>query len=215
MDQQIAEKVENFFTSFRKAIYDKGEVLIQAGDKPEYIFYLCDGRVKQYDISERGDEVVLNVFREKTFFPMSYAINRSDNKYFFEAETDVEVYKVPPDKAVKFVKDNQDVLYDLLSRVYRGTDGLLGRIAHLMASSAKSRVLYELLIESRRFGKEGELGIAITLNESEIGSRAGLTRETVNRELHKLKTEGIITIIDGRIFIKDNAELQKRIGREL
>ena len=40
---------------------------------------------------------------------------------------------------------NPDVVYDLLTRLYRGLDGLLGRMSQLMAGSAKSRLMYELL----------------------------------------------------------------------
>ncbi len=215
MDPQIAKKIEDFFAKYRPRKYAKGQILIHAQDDPEAIYRLLSGRVKQYDISYRGDEVVLNVFSPPAFFPMSYAMNKTANKYFFEAEEDVELQMAPPEAVVEFVKANPDVLYDLLARVYRGTDGLLGRIAHLMASSAKSRVMYELLIEGRRFGKAGPEGLSITLNEGDIGARSGLARETVNREMQKLKTDGLITISGRDIIIKDFELLSGSIGREL
>lgn len=82
------------------------------------------------------------------------------------------------------------MLYDLLSRVYRGVDGLLGRLTHLMASSARTRLVYELVVEGERFGTEREDGaITLDINEKDLGARAGLSRETVSREAHKLKNE--------------------------
>jgi len=53
-------------------------------------------------------------------------------------------------------------------RVYSGTDGLIGRLAHLMAGTARSRVLYELLIECRRFGQPRGMGAAVALSESDL-----------------------------------------------
>jgi CRP-like cAMP-binding protein len=215
MDSVVAQKVNDFFAGFPVRRYSKGQILIHAHDNPQYVYYLIQGRVKQYDISYRGDEVVLNTFKPPAYFPMSYAINKTANSYFFEAETDLELHLVPAADAVKFVKTNPDVLFDLLSRVYAGTDGLLGRLAHLMASSARSRLLYELLIESRRFGTPSGQKTAGSLTEGELGSRAGLTRETISREIQQLKTEGLISVVKNEILINDLDSLSTSISREL
>lgn len=215
MDSLITEKIHSFFSDYPQRHYRKGQILIHAHDEPTHVFHLLEGRVKQYDISYRGDEVVLNVFKPLAFFPMSYAINHTPNVYFFEAETDVVLRQAPNDEAVAFLKANSDVLFDLLSRVYKGTDGLLGRLAHLMAGSARSRVLYELLIEARRFGEPRGKGMAITLTESDIGAHAGLARETVSREIHKLKDEGLISLIKKEIWINDLDRLAASVSHEL
>jgi CRP-like cAMP-binding protein len=215
MNPTIAAKIEAFFAQYPQRQYHKGQILIHAHDEPTHVFYLLEGKVKQYDISQRGDEVVLNEFKPPAFFPMSYAINRTPNVYFFEAETDVALRQAPNDEAVVFLKANPDVLYDLLSRVYKGTDGLLGRLAHLMAGTARSRVLYELLVECRRFGEPRGKGVAISLTESDIGSHAGLARETVSREIHKLKEEGLISIVKKEIWVNDLDRLAASVSREL
>jgi CRP-like cAMP-binding protein len=215
MDSVVAYKVEQFFTGYSSREFEKGHVLIRADEEPGHVFHLMSGRVKQYDISTRGDEVILNVFKPPAFFPMSYAINKTPNAYFFEAETDIELRQAPSADVVAFLQANPDVTYDLLARVYRGTDGLIGRLAHLMAGSAHSRLLYELLIECRRFGEPRGHGVAIALNESDIAARAGLARETVSREINKLKDEGLISIIKNDIFVNDIAQLAAVVSREL
>ena len=215
MTTAVQEKIVGFFSAYPLKHGDAGQTLISPHEEPAGIFFLLEGRVKQYDISARGDEVVLNVFKPPAFFPMSYAINRSPNVYFYQAETPVDFRQAPHDAVVKFVKDNPDVLFDLLGRVYQGLDGILGRLAHLMGGSARSRVLYELLIESRRFGTPRGKGVAIYLNESDLAARAGLARETVSREIHKLKDEGLISIIKNEIWINDIDRLSASVGPEL
>jgi CRP/FNR family transcriptional regulator len=215
MDAVVSQKVTEFFAKYETRSYRKGQILIHAHDNPTHILHLLEGRVKQYDISYRGDEVVLNVFKPPAFFPMAYAINETPNIYFFEAESDVRVQLADIAETVEFIKSNPDVLYNLLARVYRGTDGLLGRLAHMMAGSARSRILYEILIQGRRFGVERAGGIAIPANEGDIGSQAGLARETVNREINKLKRDGYITVDQNEIFIKDMNLLAESISREL
>lgn len=145
---------------------------------------------------------------------MSLAINKTPNPYVYEAETDIDVRQAPVEDAVKFLKDNPDVTFDLLSRVYRGTDGLLGRMAHLMASSAKSRLMYELIIEAQRFGaKQDDNSHILTIHEKDLAARAGLSRETVSREMTKLKDKNLVEITNKTIIVKDLIALQKKLGQ--
>jgi CRP-like cAMP-binding protein len=141
---------------------------------------------------------------------MSHAINGTASPHIFEADTDVKLRQAPVADVLAFLKENPDVVFDLLSRVYRGLDGLLGRMAHLMAGNASNRLAYELMVEVKRFGKEQNNGVLVTLTEKDLGSRAGLTRETINRELGKLKKAGVIESRPGEIIVLDMDELQKR-----
>jgi CRP-like cAMP-binding protein len=216
MDNVIAKKIENFFSRHKVREYDKGQILIFGGDEPAGIFYLTKGRVKQYDLSQRGNEVIVNVFKPPAFFPMSWAINQTANNYFFEADTKVKTYLCPVKEAVDFIKANPDVMYDLLSRVYRGTDGLLGRVSQLMAGSAKSRLLFELILETKRFGQQDQRGnYTISMNENELGRLAGLTRETVSREMHALVKTGLIKIERNQIMINNLQLLEKKLENML
>lgn len=215
MNQEIAKKISDFFEKYPVRSYHKGQILIHAGDEPDFILNIVEGKIKQYDLSYRGDEVILNIFKPPAFFPMSFAINKTSNEYFYEADSDVMLRKAPIDEVIGFIKDNPDVLYDLLGRVYRGTDGLIRRIAHLMASTAKSRVIYELIVECRRFGDEKDGRYNVHLSELDLGARAGLSRETVNREISKLKSEGLLNVTNKHIIVPDLEKLEQLLGKEL
>jgi len=142
MPSQVANKIERFFSNYPLKHYRKGELLILADEDPKHIFHLTTGQVREYDISEKGDEIVVNVFKPPAFFPMSWAINKTPNRYFFEAAADVTARLAPPDEALAFLKTNPDVMFDLLSRLYIGSNGLLRRMAHLMGGSARSRLIF-------------------------------------------------------------------------
>lgn len=101
MEMNISQKLENFFKQFKHQVYEKGEVLIRVDDDPDGIFYLTSGTVKEYAISKKGEELVINVFKPISFFPMSWAINQTPNAYYFEALEDLEVWKAPREKVVE------------------------------------------------------------------------------------------------------------------
>lgn len=213
VDSQIQKKLDNFFKGFKHQTYKKGEVLIRADESPQGIFYLTAGMVREYAISKKGDELVVNIFKPYAFFPMSFAINQTPNVYYYEAMEELEVWKAPTEEVLGFIKKNPDVAFDLLSRVYKGTDGLLMRLVYVMASEAYSKVIAELLISAKRFGhKNSNSSIEFKLSEKDLATQTGMARETVSREIKRLKDKGLITFTKSKLVIKDLQLLEDELN---
>jgi len=200
MNQSILNKINAFFSEFKVIEYAKGEIITFAGEEPQGVMLLQAGVVEQYDITPEGNRITVNLFKPNTFFPMSWAINKTPNNYFYAALTDVKLRRADPDKTVAFLQANSDVLFDLLSRVYKGTDALLQRLVVTASGIASSRLVFELLIEAYRFGEEIEASKwLIKTKQLSLAERSGLARETVNRELHKLEADELISLSKGGI----------------
>lgn len=216
MDAKVALKVDTYFSTFPKRSYPKGQILIFGEENPEHIFYLVTGKVKQYDISYRGDEIIVNVYKPPAFFSMSWAINHTPNRYFYTTEEPTEVHVVPVQDAMKFIQENPDVALDLLSRLYRGVDSILERMCHLMSGTARSRLIFELIIECRRFGIQNtDNSYTLSTREIDLAGRSGLSRETVSREIHKLKNNKYLSIKRGALVVNDVAALEALLGSEI
>lgn len=216
MDAPILAKLDKFFSRYPLRKYDQDQLIVHAGDEPPGVMYLLSGQVRQYDISASGEEVVVNVFKPPSYFFMSWAINRTTNQYFYNAFRDSEVRVAPPDEIIAFLKTNPEVVFDLLSRLYSGLEGMQRRMAHLMGGNAFNRVLFELIIEFQRFGQKKEDGSTqIDLHVSEIAKRAGLTRETASRELKKLTAKKLIKVNRSGLVVEDVAVLIKMLDDKL
>jgi len=216
MEKDVKQAVKDFFEVYPLKRFDKGHVLVHPDKLLTSVYYLVEGTVAQYDISPSGNEVIINTFKPGAFFPMSTAINHTPNYYFFEASLPIALREAPAKKAVEFVRTNPAVTFDLLSRVYLGTDGLLRRMAHLMGGNARTRLIFELLNAAYRFGThETGGGTAIPLTENDIAKRSGLSRETVNRTMHTLKNDGLVKMQRGSIVIWEVAKLEEALGSDL
>jgi DNA-binding transcriptional regulator LsrR (DeoR family) len=76
-------------------------------------------------------------------------------------------------------------------------------------------LIYELLMACRRFGDKKSPGICfINIREAELASRAGLTRETVNRQIHELKSRGLVTVAPNGLTITNVSELEKELAEQ-
>jgi CRP-like cAMP-binding protein len=215
MDDEIIKKIDIFFTQYKKQLYRKNEVLVRSDENPAGVYYLKEGLVKCYVLSKKGDEIVLNIFKPLSFFPMSWAINDTENIFYYEALTPIEVWLAPKTEVIQLIKKEHDVLYKLLSRVFIGTDGLLLRLAHLKSGNAYARLLSEILISSKRFGRKNKKtgAIYLKIREKDFARQAGMTRETVSRELKILKNTGIVTYTKNLLKVNNIDLLQKELEK--
>lgn len=203
MKPAISSKVSRFFGEYPVRRYSKGDIIVFADSTVPPVFFIVKGKIGQYDIAESGNKAMLNIFHPPAFFPMMNALTGTPNRHFYEALTDVQVRVAPHEEVVGFLSDNNDVTLDLLARVYSGIDGLLGKMTHLMAGTARSRILQELTVAATRFGDEQPSGARIIqMTEAQLANQTGLARETVSRELQKLKKDGLISMSKGTIVVE-------------
>ena len=142
MDDVIRQKISTFFAEYPIKHFDKGQLLIQAYESPAGIYHMLEGQVRQYDVSAQGNEIVVNIFKPPAFFPMAWAITGMPNRYFFDAAMPVEAHLAPPDSVVAFLKQNPDVLFDLLSRLYSGVEGI-----DYMSLRGPAGVIYDIVVD--------------------------------------------------------------------
>lgn len=191
----VTNKLTEFFAGTDERMYGKDDIITFANQDPEGVLFLVEGLVEQYDVTPEGNKITVNIFKPPAFFPMAWAINKTPNLYFYAALSNVKVKRAHPDKVAKFLQENPDVMFDLLSRVYKGTDGLLRRLVLAASGIASSRLIYELLLEAYRFGEPvDEETKKIKIRQSSLAARSGLARETVSRELHKMEREGLLEL---------------------
>jgi len=197
-----AETTALFFSSYKPLTFQKGAQLLQPSTLTlPPITYIVEGYIVEYAISSTGTKTIINTYKQGAFFPASAAVNKTPNKYYFEAGADTVVRQAAPTDVDAFLLDNPAVTYDLLQRLYRGIDGLTGRIERLLGADASARLLYELTIQADRFGVQSVDGITLTITETELAEHTGLARETVSRELKKLKTNKILSLSRGKIVL--------------
>lgn len=195
----VQAKVQTFFSHYPTKIYKKGETLIQAGDKAA-AFYLASGLVSQYDIAKNGNKLSLNTYKPGAFISLASILNDTPSTFFFEAAQNTTVHVAPTTEVVDFLKGNPDVAYDALTRITRGGDGMMLRLARAMEGTAEGRILQELSILQNRFFHDSKV---VTITDTDLAAKTGLARETISRTLKKLNAEGVIRAHRGTITISD------------
>jgi len=211
MQQTAQTSLENFLSQQRELSFRQGEILLHSQGTADGVFFLKSGVVNLIFVSPDGEEIVLNVFKPGSFFPVQALLTEDSwqSDFSFLAAEDVQVQKAPLAETREFLQNHPEVLKDLLTRIYRGIDGLFHRMAQLMAGTAKGRVVQELVIRANRFGVKNGAAVEFKINEKELAALTGLTRETVSRVLSDLKKRNLVEYAQQKVILFDLEALEK------
>ncbi len=192
--------------------YKKGERIFSEGETARKLYMLCSGKVKIFRYTPDGKELILyilspnyfsfigafNLLRETTFDFSAEALEDTVictlDKHEFE-----DIILKYPRVTLKILEEAYDRINKIESLVYRlSTNNVDAKVAGLLLSLIKD------------FGVEADDGIHLnmTMNREEMGSYAGLTRETMSRKLRSMQKQGLIEIQGNKkIIVKDINDL--------
>jgi CRP/FNR family transcriptional regulator len=210
IDSQLIASIEQFFQSSKVFSYKKRTHILHPEDIPSSVFYIKNGYVRVYRISEEGEELTLTILKPKDFFPLSYGINSVAHPYHLEAITSIEIWKAPQEQFLQFIKSNPELFYDLTTRLLVRFDGVLSRMENLLFCSAHVKVAATLLMCAKGFGEEynGNTLVKVPLTHRDIATLVGITRETTSLEMKKLEKQGLLTKSGRFIVITDLKRLE-------
>ena len=203
------DEIEDFFSNYPLRKYKKGQILVLPGETAEYAYLLVEGRLRLYDTSYRGDEIIIDMFKSPAFFPLPLIMNQSPSFLYHEADTDIVVRQAPIQPTQEFLNTHPAIVLDLLTHLYRKFDEALRRMVRLMASSAKIRLVYEIIVACNQIGEmQADGSYLLKISQSKLGARIGLARETVTREIKSLKDKELLEISHTHIIVPDMEKLQ-------
>ena len=184
---------ESLFDDQKTVSLKKGKVLTKPGDKIQKIYYLIKGNVKMYARTPNGD-VTIHIFKKGSYFPTMLILGKLANKYYFQAVSNVKVKVMTPEKVLKLLKNDPEVLLDLTRRLALGIEGMSSRLVENLGERVDKKLISTLTYLGKSFGKEldGKTKINIPLTHNDLASWLGVSRETISREMKKLAKSGHI-----------------------
>ncbi len=193
-DNYLIQQFENFFKGFKLFQYKKRSLILNSNDATSSVFYIKSGFIRVFRISEGGEELTLAILKAHDFFPLTYGIGSTNQSYYLEAITSLELWKAPQELFVDFIKKDPDLFYELTQRLLIRFDGVLARIESMAFSNAYTKVATILLMCAKGLGESyGEqIILRVPLTHKDIATMIGITRETTSLEMKKLERKGLV-----------------------
>ena len=181
-----------------KTVYfKKGQIISQMGAVPEFLYYIRSGTVRVVQLSEEAERLVLLVISKNHFVCETHFLAELPLSFQLESFTDTTLAAF-----------SRPVVNSLICSCSGFRRALFGSIALKMRTFGNSLLenAYESntsrLLSFLQTAATNNNGVySVEISQQELAEHLGIHRITVNRILHKLESQGDITINRRRIEI--------------
>ena len=192
----------------------KGEFIFRGGDPADVLYIVCEGQFKILTHTPDGREQIMYIYNPGDFVGGLNLLKSHRYLYFGQALEDGIICTMGKAFFDKAVLNNPSILRQILEKSYDRIRWAEELITRLSSSNAGMKAAELLMRLAHRHGVQTPQGIRIDLSmtREDLGSYAGLTRETITRKLGEFKDLGYIDYTGSRVIvIKDEQALQDYI----
>jgi CRP/FNR family transcriptional regulator len=157
---------------------------------------IAEGSVRVYRASPSGREQTLRVFQAGDTFAEVAAFDGGPYPSTAETLEESTVLRLPRPALLRLMERHPEIAVTLLTTMAGRLRHLLDVVEDLSLRRVGSRLARLLLTEEHR-----------RLNQSQLASLVGTSREMVNRTLHQLSDQGVIRLQDHEIVVLDPRRL--------
>ena len=189
-------------------------VLINEGFSADHVFLICSGRVKLLASSPDGRILLLRVAGPGDVLGLASILHGDCYRVTAETLEPCVVKSVPRNDFLRFMEDFSDAGRSATGAMAREYDSALLSARRLALSNSAAGKLASALLDWARLGLTEPVASSLPLTfhmpltHEELGSLAGISRETVTRLLGKFRREGLLHQLDERMVLHHPGKLE-------
>ena len=183
--------------------FDKDEVVFRPNDPADVMYYMVSGTIKISKLMPDGKAQILYIYNADDFVGGLNILSGDHYLYLGETLEASKIGYIPKKIFSKYVLTNTQSLHSFIEKSYDRIRWAEELISRLSSSNAEIKVagLLISLIDSYGNKKGDDIYLNLAITREEMGSYAGLTRDTMTRKLNEFKKRGIIDFRGNNIII--------------
>lgn len=194
-------------------VYRRGDVVFYQHDPSGRLFVIEEGWVKITQETDTGDEILIDVFGPGNIIgEVSIFTNEPRTGTVTAIEPSV-LMALSRESFYGLVKTHPHIALgclEILAGRLRASDELVQDLAFFDVPARLAKRLLELSDQAGVDADGGRL-IDIRITQEELATMVGTTRESINKALALFRRQGILGRRDGRIVIRDQERLTRRV----
>jgi CRP-like cAMP-binding protein len=210
-----ASELRTLFSSGRRLSYKKGEIIQHANEIPQGIYFLFEGFVREFTLSNDGEQHLTLVYEPGEIFSVNWMFLGILPNVYRQAHTDVIVHRVSEKEFKDAIKANPDLHSELTYLMMKQVHLLSSRVENLTFSNAYDKVAYHLIHLAGRFGELTDEGwyIRLPFRHQQIAEALSMSRETASRMIARMEKKGLIRQNGkGHFILRNPSALAGTIG---
>ncbi len=209
------EEVEKISEGVSSRVYKKGEVIFSQGEKANKLYIVCSGRIKIFKNMLEGKEQILYILAEGDFIGAFNLLKADEFDFSAVALENTQISMLEKSAFDKVMISNPEITLKIFEKAYERIIKAESLVERLSSSNPDAKVIGLLIDLCEDFGsatEEGGIMLNLTISREEMGSYAGIARETMSRKLQMLDETGLIKLLGTKkILIYDINKLKSLI----
>jgi len=190
---------------------EKRKILFSDCEESNGLYVLLSGKVKLYKVSPEGKEQIIHVISPPDTFAEASVFLKGSHPFYAETLSDCQLLFFPKRDFHRVIKKSSRLSANMTIALSQYVKRYASLIEDLSLKEVPSRIARYLLDLSLRQSKEAKNAeeVELDLSKSQLASRLGTIRETLSKNLSKMKTQGFIDVKRNRILILNREALEK------
>ncbi len=196
----------------RHIVYAKGQPAFSSDDTMHSFYFIMSGKIKISQINpETSKEQTINLLSRGDMYDVVTLLDGKEHEFVSVALEESEVVEVPIHHVRELIETNPSFnrfFFPYLGKQMRQMEDLA---VDLSLYDVYNRLLRLIARNVDRAKGVTSLKLINNLSHEELASLVGSVRKVVNRNLQKLKEEGIIELSRKQITLKSLQELLEKL----
>lgn len=193
--------------------FKKGTIIFNEGDQTGRLFFIKEGFVKLFRVSNDGKETTIYLYGPGNMLGIRALTTQAETHWHTaQALTDLKIVTILKDEYLNVLSKNPEYIVDLLHIFISRLNYTERRLEGFITTDATARVAMFLSDVARRFERElfktspktnQPITLPLKLTHQQVAEFVGALRETVTVCMNKLEKMDIIKDEKGKITILD------------
>lgn len=201
------DAMQKFIVGKKKSKYKKKENIYREGDMPRGIYYINSGNVKVFRIHDQGKELITQVLNQGEFFGYTALLNEREYPETAQALEDSEITNIDSEHFFSLIYSNSEIAKKFLKLLTNNVGDQDEKLIELAYSSVRKRVSEALVQLMEKFGGDDNTGISFS--REDLANIVGTSTESLIRTLSDFRSEKLVEIRNGKIFLVDEKKLKE------
>ena len=189
--------------------YKKKDYIYREGDYPLGMYYINKGKIKIYRINNFGKELITTLLKEGDFFGYTSLLEEKDYIDNAQAMENTEITFIPREEFFRLIDNHREIAKKFLQILTKSVTDQQDQLLQLAYSSVRKRVAEALLhLQSKYKNADSKETFSIMISREDLANIVGTATESLIRTLSDFKSEKLIEINEGKIFLLNEPKLR-------
>lgn len=188
--------------------YKKRHLLYTQGDQPIFVYYIVEGRIKEFLINEDGKELITNMYTKGDFVGYTAVLEEVPYPESISVLDDTELLLIPKADFLQLINTDRQVARKFIKLLSHNVVEKEEKLLNLAYDSLRKKVAKGIIDVVDKFKDQKDGKPVVQISREDLANVIGSAQESMIRTLREFRMENLIDINDGSIYVLNETKLR-------